>query len=96
MQVNDVKAAVKSAIEYLKSLEDEISNDLQDLRLEETELSPDEKYWLITLGYDVPIKNRSGIEKIMSPYDKSYKREYKLFKVNSENHQVEAMKIRVV
>lgn len=56
MQTIDVKAAVSVAIGYLKFLQDTISNKLQNVRLEEVELSEDKRYWLITLGYDVPIK----------------------------------------
>lgn len=93
----DVKAAVTAAFEYLNFLQDKISNELQDVRLEEVELSEDKKYWLITLGYDVPIRNQTAIEKIMmTSYSPSLKREYKLFKINSETSQVEAMKIRQV
>ena len=96
MQTVDVKAAVAVAIDYLNFLQDEISSELQDVRLEEVELSEDKKYWLITLGYDVPVKNQSPLAKLTIYYTPIYKREYKLFKINSENSQVEAMKIREV
>ena len=97
MQSIDVKAAVTIAIDYLKFLQDNISNELQDIRLEEVELSEDKRYWLITLGYDVPVKNPAAFfAELISPNAPIYKREYKLFKINSENSQVEAMKIREV
>ena len=92
----DVKAAVTAAFDYLSFLQDKISNELQDVRLEEVELSEDKRYWLITLGYDVPIRNQTAIEKLMTSHGPSLKREYRLFKINSENSQVEAMKIRQV
>lgn len=96
MQTIDVKAAVAVAIDYLKFLQDEISNEIQDVRLEEVELSEDKKYWLITLGYDIPIKNLPVSIELIFPNTPAYKREYKLFKVNSKSSQVEAMKIREV
>lgn len=96
MQTIDVKSAVTAALEYLNFLQEKISNELQEVRLEEVELSDDKKYWLITLGYDVPVRNRNSLERIMPSYSPTYRREYKLFKVNSETSQVEAMKIREV
>lgn len=101
MPTIDVKTAVSAAIEYLRFLQDNISDELQNVRLEEVELSEDRNYWLVTLGYDVPVKHQTALEKIMtspalSPGSPTYKREYKVFKVNSENSQVEAMNIRVL
>lgn len=94
-----VKDAVSSAYQYLQSVQNLIGDQLEDLRLEEVELSEDQQSWLITLGYDIPVKNRSQIEELLSPQNlsrKIFKREYKLFRVNSETGEVEAMKIRTV
>lgn len=87
----DLKTAVSSAQTYLQSIQD-IMGDLQDLRLEEVELSKDKKYWLITLGYDIPVKTKSLLA-IGTPL---VTREYKIFKVSSETGEVEAMKIRKI
>lgn len=97
----DVRTAVNNAIVYLKSIQDLIGNaatEIEDLRLEEIELSEDKKSWLITLGFDIPVKNRSPIEAIMaSPIaSPKYQREYRLFQVNAETGEVESMKIRKV
>lgn len=95
----DVKTAVESAYKYLQFVRDMIGGQLEDLRLEEVELSEDKHSWLITLGYDLPVKNRSQIEELLtSPISpkKAFRREYKLFRVNSETGEVEAMKIRQV
>lgn len=92
----DLRTAVSSAHDYLISIQD-IMGDLQDIRLEEVELSEDQKYWLITLGFDLPVntQNPFGISSVITPRgEKLLKREYKLFKVNSETNEVEAMKIR--
>lgn len=86
----DVKSAVHSAVEYLKSLQNFMGEyKLENLRLEEVELSDNEPVWLITLGFDVP----DGTEGFLAA---KKRREYKLFKVNSETGQVQAMKIREV
>lgn len=44
MPTVDVKAAVSAAIGYLRSLQDNISHELQNVRLEEVELTDDKKY----------------------------------------------------
>lgn len=89
----DVRTAVNAATNYLLSIQD-IMGDLQDMRLEEIEPSEDKRYWLITLGFDIPAKAQSTLE--MFNYSRKYERKYKLFKVNSETGEVEAMKIREV
>ncbi|UBF30508.1 hypothetical protein K9N68_35610 (plasmid) [Kovacikia minuta CCNUW1] len=95
----DVKAAVSAAYQYLQFLQDTMGGKLEDLRLEEVELSDDKTSWLITLGYDLPVKNRSQLEELLASPSRpkqTFKREYKLFRVNSETGEVEAMKIRAV
>lgn len=86
----NIKNAVKSAYDYFQAIQNLIdANHVEDLNLEEIELSEDEKFWLITLGFDRQIKTSNMFEG-------KYKRVYKLFKVNSETGEVEAMKIREV
>lgn len=94
----DVKTAVNAAYEYIKSIQDIMGSSLPDLRLEEVELSEDKRFWLITLGFDVPKKNpKSRMDEIIPTFATvNYQREYKLFKVNSQTGEVEAMKIREV
>jgi hypothetical protein len=84
----DVKSAVQLAFEYLKSFQDFMGSQLENLRLEEVELSDNEPFWLITLGFDVPTDGEF--------FGPKQRREYKLLKVNSETGQVQAMKIREV
>ncbi|MFN6485118.1 MULTISPECIES: hypothetical protein [unclassified Nostoc] len=97
----DVKTAVNAAYQYIKSIQDMMGSSLEDLRLEEVELSEDKSFWLITLGFDIP-KNppKSRLDDLIPPSLTStlvlYEREYKLFKVNSQTGEVEAMKIREV
>lgn len=97
----DIKTAVNAAYEYIKSLQEMMGSSLGDLRLEEVELSEDKSFWLITLGFNIPKKPpKSRLEDLipMSLASTSvlYEREYKLFKVNSQTGEVEAMKIRQV
>ena len=97
----DVKTAVNAAYQYIKSIQDIMGSSLGDLRLEEVELSEDKRFWLITLGFDIPKKPpKSRLENLMPVSLASvpvlYEREYKLFKVNSQTGEVEAMKIREV
>ena len=95
----DVKTAIKSAYQYLEFVKDMIGDQLEDLRLEEVELAEDKHFWLITLGYDVPVKSRNRLEELLAPPNPTtriFRREYKLFRVNSETGEVEAMKMRQV
>jgi hypothetical protein len=83
--VINVKAAVKAAAEYMyfvkEQLGDQFGGDFQDVRLEEVELSENRNYWLITFGY--------------CPGTRVFRdREYKIFKVNATDSQVESMRIR--
>lgn len=93
----DIKTAFHAAYQYLESVQEMIGGKLEDLRLEEAELSDDRNFWLITLGFDVPIKSLNTIREqlpIPNVYKQTYRREYKTFKVNAQTGGVEAMKIR--
>ncbi|MBH8565261.1 hypothetical protein I8748_24280 [Nostoc sp. CENA67] len=94
----DLKTAVNAAREYILNLQEIMGNSVENLRLEEVELSEDKKFWLITLGFDIPIINpKNRMNDIFSTFPtENYQREYKLFKVNSQTGEVEAMKIREV
>jgi hypothetical protein len=90
----NVIPAVKAASNYLLSVKDIMGN-LQNIRLEEVELSEDRKYWLITWGFDIPLKNKNPLRIAgLLQEGNLLTREYKLFKVNSETNEVESMKIR--
>ncbi|MBW4491830.1 MAG: hypothetical protein KME26_01705 [Oscillatoria princeps RMCB-10] len=91
----DVRSAVIGAKQYLQSLQDQIGMLIDDLRLEEVELSEDRKFWLITLGFSRSADKAKNplADLIDSP---KYEREYKIFKINSETGEVQSMKIREV
>ncbi len=95
----DVRGAVVAAKKYFQSLTDMISNQVQDLRLEEVELSEDKRFWFITLGFERPVVQRKNslanlLPAPASPPDYKYEREYKIFKIDSETGEVQSMKIR--
>lgn len=86
----DLKTVVSAAYNYLTSMQDMMGNQLQNIRLEEVELSEDKNFWLITLGFDIPVKNKTPLPVL----GETTQREYKIFQVNSQTGKVEAMKIR--
>lgn len=90
MPVANVRDAVHSAVKYLEDIQDLLGNKIENLRLEEAELTDDRGAWLITLGFNSPPSN-TGLSSILQP-----QREYKLFRVNAETGEVEAMTIRKV
>lgn len=59
----DLKTAVHAIQEYVSSIQ-EMLGGLENLRLEEVELSEDNKYWLITLGFDIPVKKQNPLSLI--------------------------------
>lgn len=91
----DVKTAVIAANDYLQDVKDLMKIQLESLRLEEVELSEDQREWLITLGFDVPVKTNS-LANFMAGTNSIHQREYKLFKVDSETGEVKSMKIRTL
>lgn len=93
----DSKSAVESARTYIQSIQDVLNNPLENLRLEEVELSEDEKHWLITLGYDNPDKPKDlSNMHLIAPHLARLAREYKVFQIGAEDGMVRSMKIRQV
>jgi len=83
----DVKQAAQAASDFISGLYS--SETISDVRLEEVELSEDEKYWLITLSF--PLPSSLGVV-----YLGGGGRQYKLFKVDADTGEVLSMKIRDV
>lgn len=91
----DVRQAARIARDYVKHVfTDEAISGIQ---LEEIELSEDEKYWYVTIGFDT---NRLAEETsfggiVTYPFGKSkYIRDYKLVTVRASDGEVESVKIR--
>ena len=81
----DARKAAQVAQEYLKSVYP--GTQFQNLQLEEVELTDDHKFWMITLSYVAP---GSVIFVYPTPKD------YKIFKIGSEDGEVLSMKIRQI
>ncbi|MBI5250399.1 MAG: hypothetical protein HY912_12965 [Desulfomonile tiedjei] len=73
----DAKKAAMVAANYLMEI---LERRPDGLEVEEIELSDDDFYWLVTLGYDVDPLGRN--------------RKYKVFRIRADSGEVESMKIR--
>lgn len=98
----DLRKAVQSVKDYIVDFNDILENDLDGVMVEETELSEDEKYWLITIGFNRKIDPReqniaalSIASGILAKEGKAatIKRDYKIFQVDSSTGEVVSMKI---
>ncbi|ADD26982.1 MULTISPECIES: hypothetical protein [Meiothermus] len=85
----EVKEAVRIATEYIQTLFNE--KQIPELRLEEVELTPDNRFWEVTLSFVVREPTA-----YLSLGDAARTREYKIFRINAETGQVQSMKIRKV
>lgn len=85
----DVKEAARRASEYFAGLYD--PKQIDDVQLEEVEMSEDGKYWLITLSYPLL---PAGLTPI--PFGQISRRKYKLFTIDAQTGEVKSMKIREV
>ena len=100
----DLRTAVQSVKNYISEYRDILGNNLKDLKIEETELSEDEKFWLITVSYiheisaekqkkyENPIFSglSSGLAKTQT-FD--FEQDYKTFKVDASNGEILSMKM---
>ena len=91
----DVREAIAKAREYIKHIYE--GERLNRLMLEGVELSDDEKYWIITFGFDVPparqLYNDLGIE---TPLTQDYERTYRDILVNAITGEVVLMRPRII
>jgi hypothetical protein len=95
-----VKEAVKIAIDKLTELYSLNKDEFKDILLEEVELSDDNRFWNITLGFSRPVPelptNPLQALAAAASLNKNYKREYKVFKLDADSGEIRAMKIRTV
>ena len=88
-----VNVAVKSALQFMNQL----LTGYMDIKLEEVEISDDEKFWNITLSAIPPPPeegpSQSPLATMFKPKDL---RTYKRFAVNATTGDVKSMTIRVV
>jgi hypothetical protein len=92
----DLKQAVQAATTFARDLF--VDEDLRHLRVEEVELSPDQRLWNITLGWVEPAVRAKP--SLIPDYDEvglqKLPRVYKVFNVDVESGAVQAMKMREV
>jgi hypothetical protein len=66
----DLRKAIQRVKEHVSELNDLLENNLEDLKIEETELSEDEQFWLITVSFNRevdPRKEKIYISDTLSP-----------------------------
>ncbi len=93
----EVKEAVKSAVAYFKDLIADATN----IRLEEVELSDDERSWSVTLSAQIPGTEPETPAQIAAAFSDLFLKEeksriYKMFTISAESGSVKSMKIRKV
>ena len=82
-----LRKAVEAAFRHFEANADLLkAADSQDVTFEEAELSEDEAYWHITLGYPVKKQNILGMD--------LYERKYIIFVINSDLGTLKALKMR--
>lgn len=89
-----VKEAVQAAEKWVRDLYPKSA--LQHLRLEEVELSDDERYWYITLGWVEPAIRENALTAALRQDIRVLPRVYKTLEVDTETGAVKSMKIREV
>ena len=85
-----IKEATAKAVEYFKEMPGH-SYHANSTIVEEVELTDDEKFWIITLGY--PVETAKNITDILNP---QVKKEYKTFKIYTDSGKLKSIKIRAL
>jgi hypothetical protein len=94
----DAKQAAKLSLEYFNELFPDAT--VSDVLLEEVEFLDEENCWLITLGFDMPARQRtSSPVAINNPLADLFRtsspaRKFKIFKVDAKTGRVISMRIR--
>ena len=86
----DVKNAVRTAMEYVHALYQD--DKIDDVMLEEVELSTDGQFWLVTVSFVRPVA-KSPIEAMTGQHGAPA---YKVLTIHAETGNVHSMKIRTV
>jgi len=89
----DAKQAARLALDYYNELFPNAA--VSNVALEEVEFLEEENCWLITLGFDGPVRVKSALDvNLFGPQPPT--RKFKIFKVNAETGSVISMKIRKI
>ena len=86
----DVKEAVGKAMDYLKDMYQ--IDQFKDVLLEEVDLSEDNKFWNVTIGFTRRQETTSGGPMAtLIGQSTEFKREFKVFQIDSENGALRSM-----
>ncbi len=89
----DVKEAAGKAMDYLKDMYQ--IDQFKDVLLEEVDLSEDNKFWNVTIGFTRPQESTSGGPMAtLIGQSAEFKREFKVFQIDSENGALRSMRTR--
>jgi len=86
----DLKRAVDSAVKAARAYY--AKQTLKDMMPEEVEMAKNNKEWLVTLGFSVPMSTPEWPRALGGPQRKSYRRMYKIFNVDARSGKVRSMK----
>jgi hypothetical protein len=89
----DVKEAVGKAMDYLKDMYQ--IDQFKDVLLEEVDLSEDNKFWNVTIGFTRRQESTSGGPMAtLIGQSTEFKREFKIFQIDAENGALRSMRSR--
>jgi hypothetical protein len=88
-----VKQAVQAAQDWVRQLYPDSA--LQHLRLEEVDVSDDERFWHVTLGWVEPAIRENAFTALAADV-RAVPRVYKTLEVDAQTGAVKSMKIREV
>ena len=89
----DVKQAVAKAMDYLKDMYQ--IDRFKDVLLEEVDLSEDNKFWNVTIGFTRRQESTSGGPMAtLIGQSTEFKREFKVFQIDAESGALRSMRSR--
>ena len=89
----DVKQAVSKAMDYLEDMYQ--IDQFKDVLLEEVDLSEDNKYWNVTIGFTrLQDSTSGGPMATLIGQSAEFKREYKVFQIDSTTGDLRSMRSR--
>jgi hypothetical protein len=89
----DVKGAVGKAMDYLKNMYQ--IDQFKDVLLEEVNLSEDDKFWNVTIGFTRLQESTSGGPMAtLIGQSSEFKREFKVFQIDAESGVLRSMRSR--
>jgi hypothetical protein len=89
----DVKEAVGKAMDYLKDMYQ--IDQFKDVLLEEVDLSEDDKFWNVTIGFTRGQESTSrGPMATLIGQSAEFKREFKVFQIDAQSGALRSMRSR--